>query len=43
MPEQERTCIPALGLSPANAAKALSENNMIPDGLSDATERAKSD
>ena len=31
--EPQRPRLPALGIDPPDAAKALSENNMIPDGL----------
>jgi len=33
MPEPKRSCVPALGLRPANAPKALPTRELISDGL----------
>ena len=33
VPEPQRACLPALGIHPADAAKAMSKPGMIPDGL----------
>jgi hypothetical protein len=33
MPQPQRSCVPALGFRPPDGQKALSNPNMIPDGL----------